>query len=78
MNLYLIAQDENTGYDTYDSAVVCAESEDDARQIHPFFRNPEWDTFSWCSSPEHVEVKFLGVADPSIQRGVICASYNAG
>ena len=35
MNLYLISQDENIGYDTYDSAVVAAKSEKDARTIHP-------------------------------------------
>lgn len=35
MNLYLISQDINNNYDTYDAAVVAAESEDDARAIHP-------------------------------------------
>jgi len=35
MNLYLISQDLNNNYDTYDSAVVAAKSEDDARKIHP-------------------------------------------
>ncbi|AQG98640.1 hypothetical protein A9R05_07435 [Burkholderia sp. KK1] len=78
MNLYLIAQEQMTGYDTFDSAVVAAESEDDARLIHPYFRDDDWDITVWCTGPEHVEVKFLGVADPSIPRGVICASFNAG
>lgn len=35
MNLYLISQNDNRGYDTYDSAVVAAESEAQARAIHP-------------------------------------------
>ena len=35
MKLYLIKQDDNCGYDTYDSAVVIATSEEEARQIHP-------------------------------------------
>lgn len=35
MNLYLISQDINVAYDTYDSAVVAAESEQDARTMHP-------------------------------------------
>ena len=35
MNIYLISQDKNNGYDTYDSAVVFAESEEEARLIHP-------------------------------------------
>jgi hypothetical protein len=35
MNLYLISQDSNDGYDTYDCAVVAATSPEDARKIHP-------------------------------------------
>lgn len=35
MNLYLISQDVNIDYDTYDSVVVAAESEGEARGIHP-------------------------------------------
>jgi hypothetical protein len=35
MNLYLITQQENRDYDTYDSAVVAAKSEQDARSINP-------------------------------------------
>ena len=35
MNLYLISQTQNQTYDTYDSAVVAAESEEHARAIHP-------------------------------------------
>jgi len=35
MNLYLISQTQNRNYDTYDSAVVAAESEEHARAIHP-------------------------------------------
>ena len=35
MKIYLLSQDIVTGYDTYDSAVVIAENEDEARKIHP-------------------------------------------
>jgi hypothetical protein len=35
MNIYHISQSVNRGYDTYDSAVVTAESEEDARQMYP-------------------------------------------
>jgi len=35
MNIYLISQNVNDGYDTYDSAVVIAPDEDSARRIHP-------------------------------------------
>ena len=33
MKLFLISQDKNEGYDTYDSAVVVAESEKEAREV---------------------------------------------
>ena len=39
MKLYLISQSTNQEYDTYDSAVVAAETEDDARNMHPEFPN---------------------------------------
>ena len=35
MKLWLISQDENDGYDTYDSAVVAAETAEAAVLIHP-------------------------------------------
>ena len=35
MKLYLITQNIVNGWDTYDSAVVSAESPEDARKIHP-------------------------------------------
>ena len=35
MKIYLLKQDLNNGYDTYDSVVVIAENENEARKIHP-------------------------------------------
>ena len=35
MNIYLLSQSENNGYDTYDSCVVIAESENEARNTNP-------------------------------------------
>ena len=35
MNLYYVWQDENNDYDTYDSFVVCAENEEEAKNTHP-------------------------------------------
>ncbi len=32
MKLYKISQNINNNYDTYDSAIVCAENEDEARK----------------------------------------------
>ena len=80
MNLYLITQDTCRGYDTYDSAVVAAESELEAKRIYPATGGelPEGNTYDWCSSPEDVEAKFIGIAGIDIERGVILASFNAG
>lgn len=35
MNLYLLTQDKVLGFEVYVSAVVCAESEEEAKTIHP-------------------------------------------
>jgi len=35
MKLYLISQNVNNDYDTFDSAVVCAENEEKAKRVHP-------------------------------------------
>lgn len=83
LNLYLISQDEKTGWDIYDSAVVCAEDEESARNIHPqeqyeWNKNEPWDSSTWCSSTAKVKVTYLGIAREELVRGVVCASYNAG
>lgn len=79
MKLWLISQDENTGYDTYDGAVVAAETEDEARMIIP--GGDTWDDpirYSWCSTPDKVTVKLIGVAEPGTPAGVVLSSFNAG
>ncbi len=78
MKLYIISQDENNGYDTYDSAVVCAENEEEARNIDPSGQNWRENWSEWCSSPNQVEVMYIGEAAPEVEKGVVLASYNAG
>jgi hypothetical protein len=51
MNLYLIEQDINQDYETYDSAVVCCNTEDEARSTHPG---------EYTSAVEGNWVKYLG------------------
>ena len=77
MTIWLISQTEKRGYDTYDSAVVAAESEDAARQINP---DGEWESewTAWATSPANVTAKLIGVAEPGIEPGVILSSFNAG
>lgn len=63
MNLYLISQNVNTGWDTYQSAVVSAKNENEAKSIHPRFGlnwNGENVSRSGWSSIEDVEVQLIG------------------
>lgn len=80
MNLYLISQDVNKDYDTFYAAVVAAESEGEARLIHPYGHRhgdegKEWCADAWCT-PENVAVKLIGTAADGFA-GVVCASYKS-
>lgn len=76
MKLWLICQNDNNGYDTFDSAVVAAETEEDARSISPAgtWEN-DWD--SWASSPKTVDCELLGEAKDGNKHGIVVSSYNA-
>ena len=91
MKLWLISQMDNTGYDTYDCAVVAAETEEDACNTFP---NPAWynEDVDWYDSradkeeslmhawttPDKVSAQYIGEAAPGTEAGIICSSYNAG
>lgn len=80
MKLWLISQSVNNGYDTYDSAVVAAETADEARHIHP--NGEAWPKskyfYDWAQTPDQVEVRLIGEASPGTVTGLILASFNAG
>ena len=50
MNIYLISQDFNTGYDTYDSAVVVANNPEEARKVHPSEYVTHNNGFTWMGT----------------------------
>ncbi len=77
MNLYKISQTKNEGYDTFDAAIVCASSEDDAKTINP---DGAWsDKWScWCGSLDDVTVELIGLAVEGAERGIVLSSFNAG
>ena len=81
MKLWRISQTVNNDCDTYDSAIVAATTEDDAKNMRPNateFTDEEHPFFSsWCELKD-VEVEYLGNAAKHIKRGVILASYRAG
>lgn len=58
MRLYLISQNINNDYDTYDSAVVAAETPAKAQRIHPdyevYFDLDKWSWFRlWSDGSKH-------------------------
>ena len=80
MKLWLISQDVVGDWDTYDSAVVAAETEWEAKMIHPNGSDSVGpnDFPSWATDPKDIECELLGVAKPGTEKGVICSSFNAG
>lgn len=90
MKLYLVSQNVNNGYDTYDSFVICCKSYEQALNSHPC--DPEdVDCFAdidedgkyfirqrWTTDLDAVDVKYLGEADPDLPAGIVCSSFNAG
>lgn len=83
MNLYLISRPDPVDYDEFDSAVVAAETAEEAAKIHPCERECDpwmdyWARSSWVESPDLVQVQFLGRAADGTASGVILASFNAG
>lgn len=80
MNLYLISQSEKT-FCAFTSAVVAAADEEDAKTINPDqdVEETEWESVwgsTWCSSPDLVTVKYLGICAEGIKRGVIMSNYD--
>lgn len=94
MNLYLIQQKRDTGYDEYDSCVVAAETPMAAKKIHPnedYIWSPQIRNWvhirypqikyvggAWASKPANVCASLIGSAKPGTKAGVILASFNAG
>lgn len=94
MKLWLISQSVNNDYDTYDSAVVACETEEEAKHSHPsgYYK---WDEDAWAFQHRSKEQEKEGRTtscwtDPenvSVQligesvdgvSGVVCSSFNAG
>jgi hypothetical protein len=85
LKLYLLTQNDNNGYDTYDSCVVCAKDEKEAKKISPeggIFVEAEgkkrfWYT-SWAKKASSITCEEIGTANENQKKGVILASFNAG
>lgn len=94
MKLYLLSQEVVTGYDTYESMVVAALSEEDARTIHPDpsisciidgeWANPNeedselWRRDFWVPADQIDKIDVMYLGDTNLERGVLCASFKGG
>lgn len=88
MNIYKITDDSALGFDMYDSAIVVAHDEDDAREIHPSEFVKDWESeekeygidSSWVSYKDRkdISVELIGKANDDAVRGVVLSSFNAG
>jgi hypothetical protein len=90
VKLWLVSVKESLGYDAYDSMVVAAATEDQARRIHPHSDDYSWDNGwthkgrptrvqnTWVDNPDDLIVECIGTAIEETEAGVILASYNAG
>lgn len=87
MKLYLVSQKQNNDYDTYDSFVVAANNEEEAKNTNPHnglqLSKKDWEDYgnkwrTWCDDIKHVDVKYLGKANSSVKQGIVCSSFYAG
>jgi hypothetical protein len=80
--LYLISQDFNADYDTYDSFVVSHSSESKARSIHPAGGSHEMQEFrsgTWCSLKDVDRLTVQLIGETEIKAGtVVISSFNGG
>lgn len=79
MKIYKITTDKKfVDWDTYDSAVVVANSEEEARNL----RNIDGDNgvqLFWLQPLKYLNVELIGTADKSFTKPcVLVASFNAG
>jgi hypothetical protein len=88
MFIYKVSQSLYNGYDSYDSMIVYAENELEARMIHPGYADQDravWDTWpstsnAWITKDQisYLEVEMIGRTRRKVKCGVILASFNAG
>lgn len=92
MNIYLLEQDINNDWDTYDSMIVVAENEKEALNMHPddvILKNGQWlddlgsyypknKTWVDYSDIDKIKVTLIGMANKNIEKGVLHTSFCAG
>lgn len=84
MNIYLVDTVAKVDYDQYDSFVVVADSEEEAKATHPStlygeVQSENTDKDDLWTPFKDIRVELIGVADSEYkEKTVICSSFNAG
>lgn len=84
MNLYLLQQNINQNYDTYDSMIICAADPEEAINLS-FGDGLKYNQYQHTHSDwvrydckDQIQVKLIGIAASQIQKGIVLSSFNAG
>lgn len=91
LRLWLLSANTR-GHDVYKSAVVAAESEEEAKLIHPgknigirwsdaqceWVNSQDAADYAWARHPDLVTAREIGVAAPGVEAGVIIADFLNG
>lgn len=82
MKLFKLWRDTPKGWDYFDSCIVAALNEEEAKTIKPkpsgADEMEDWEKWKWWVPVEEVKCEYIGEAAEGIERGVVLASYNAG
>ena len=82
MNLYLITRNDDVDYDQYDSAVVAAPDEEDAKALIEQDLD-DWTHYGYVyhkkvNTKLDITIKLIGTAIDEMQYGIVVDSFNAG
>ena len=82
MNLYLITRNDGVDYDQYDSAVVAAPDEEDAKALIEQDLD-DWTHYGYVNHKKvntklDITIKLIGTAIDEMQYGIVVDSFNAG
>lgn len=73
MNVYLLERTDYWSYDMYDSAVVVAKDEEEAKNLFPKHFSKTYDPLV-----KDIIVTIIATEAVKTDADIICASYNAG